>query len=126
MDSECCQARQQVRNRSKPYYSLKVPEAKEDINPRDIIAEQGKASTLRKLYSLAEEGKTITSRGNASVSYLIKNGILYRKFQSRKVQNEKEFTQYVVPLIYRRMVLKLAHESILASHMSTARKVSRV
>ena len=120
------QTRQQVRNQSKPYSSLKVPEAIEDINPKDIIAEQQKYSTLRKSYSLAEEGKTITSRGDASVSYLIKNEILYRKFQSRKVQNGKEFTQLVVPLIYRRMVMKLAHESILASHMSTARTVSRV
>ena len=106
------QTRQQVRNQSKPYSSLKVPEAIEDINPKDIIAEQQNDSTLRKLYSLAEEGKTITSRGDASVSYLKKNDILYRKFQSRKVQNGKEFTQLVVPLIYRRMVMKLAHESI--------------
>ena len=118
------QTRQHVRNQSKPYSSLKVPEAIEDINPKDIIAEQRTNSTLRKLYSLAEEGKTITSRGDASVSYLIKNEILYRKFPSRKVQKGKEFTQLVVPLIYRRMVMKLAHESILASHMSTARTVS--
>ena len=57
------QTRHQVRNQSKPYSSLKVPEAIGDINPRDIIVEQQKDSTLRKLYSLAEEGKTITSRG---------------------------------------------------------------
>ena len=44
----------------------------------------------------------------------------------RKVQNGKEFTQLVVPLIYSRKVMKLAYESILASHMSTARTVSRV
>ena len=49
------QTRQQVRNQSKPYSSLKVPEAIEDINPRDIIAEQKKDSTLRKLYALAED-----------------------------------------------------------------------
>ena len=36
------QTRQQVRNQSKPYSSLKVPEAIEDINPRDIVAEQQK------------------------------------------------------------------------------------
>ena len=56
----------QVRNQSKPYSSLKVPEAIGDINPRDIIGEQQKDSTLRKLYSLAEEGKTITSRGEGA------------------------------------------------------------
>ena len=57
------QTRHQVRKQSKPYSSLKVPGAIGDINPRDIIVEQQKYSTLRKLYSLAEEGKTITSRG---------------------------------------------------------------
>ena len=73
---------------------MKVPEAIEDINHRDIIAEQQKDSTLRILCSLAEEGKTITSRGDASVSYLIKNGILYKKFHFRKVQHGKELTQF--------------------------------
>ena len=75
---------------------------------------------------LAQEGKSLTGKGDAIVAYVEKNGLLYRKFQSQKVQNGKKFTQLVVPMRYRNVVLKLAHESILAGHMSTARTISRV
>ena len=75
---------------------------------------------------LAQEGKSLTGKGDAIVAYVEKNGLLYRKFQSQKVQNGKKFTQLVVPMRYRNVVLKLAHESILAGHMSTARTISKV
>ena len=75
---------------------------------------------------LAQEGKSLTGKFDAIVAYVEKNGLLYRKFQSQKVQNGKEFTQLIVPMRYRNVVLKLAHESILAGHMSTARTISRV
>ena len=42
------------------------------------------------------------------------------------MQNGKQFIQLVVPVKFRDTVLKLAHESILAGHMSTARTVSRI
>ena len=46
--------------------------------------------------------------------------------KSAKVQNGKDFTQLIVPFKHRDLVLKVAHESILAGYMSTARTVSRV
>ncbi|MCG7875094.1 MAG: RNase H-like domain-containing protein [Candidatus Thiodiazotropha endolucinida] len=120
------QTRQQVRNLQKPYSPLKVPEAIKDICPEDIKKEQQEDITLRKVRMLADEGKQMKTKGNSEVSYIQKNGIVYRKFKSPKVSMGKEFTQLVVPSKFRDMVLKLAHETILAGHMSTARTVSRV
>ena len=120
------QTRQQVKNKQRPYPPLKVPEAVKDINPDDIKSEQQREITLKKIRMLAQEGKSLTGKGDAIVAYVEKNGLLYRKFQSQKVQNGKEFTQLVVPMRYRNVVLKMAHESILARHMSTARTISRV
>lgn len=120
------QTRQQVRKIHQPYPPLKVPEAVKDISPDDIKMAQQQDVSLRKVRLLADEGKELTGRGSSKVSYIQKNGLLYRKFMSAKVQNGKEFTQLVVPAKFRQTVLKLAHESILAGHMSAARTLSRV
>lgn len=125
-EANTVQTRQQVRNLQKPYISLKVPEAVKDVSPEDIKNEQQSDATLKKLHVLAQEGKEIISKNKSVVKYLQKNGILYRQFKSDKVQNGKDFNQLVVPVKYRDIVLKLAHESVLAGHMSTARTVSRV
>ena len=120
------QTRQQVKNMQKPYPALKVPEAVKDVNPDEIKIERQQDVALKQVRTLAQQGKEITGRGCSEVLYIQKNGLLYRKFKSSKVQNGKEFTQLVVPVKFRDTVLKLAHESIFAGHMSTARTVSRI
>lgn len=120
------QTRQQSKNLQKPYLPLKVSEAIKDVSPEDTKKEQEEDTTLRKVRILAQEGKEMTNEGNSVVSYIQKNGLLYRKFKSPKVYMGKEFTQLIVPSKFRDTVLKLAHETILAGHMSTARTVSRV
>ncbi|XP_041356959.1 uncharacterized protein LOC121374100 [Gigantopelta aegis] len=78
--------------------------------------------TLRKLFVLAEKGQLSQNRA----LFYKKQGLLYRKFKSSKVENGKTFTQFIVPQPYRTKVLKLAHESIMSGHLGTKRTVSRI
>ena len=120
------QTRQQVKNMSKPYPQLKVPEAVQDVSPDDIRKEQKKDESLNSVRKLIQDGKTLKGKNNSSVMYLERKGMYYRQFQSPRIQNGKKFMQLIVPAKYRKIVLKLAHESIMAGHMSTSRTVSRV
>ena len=56
----------------------------------------------------------------------MKRKLLYREFQSPKVEKGKRFCQLVEPEVYRTDVMKLAHESLMAGHVATKRTVSRV
>ena len=52
--------------------------------------------------------------GNAT--FLKKNDLLYRKFSSTYVKHERIFTQLIVPQQYGTLLMRLAHESVMAGH----------
>lgn len=62
---------------------------------------------------------------NGRVAYVRKEGLLYREFQSGKVENGKKFTQ-LVPKKYQIKVLSLAHGSLMAGHLATSRTVNKI
>ena len=51
---------------------------------------------------------------------------MYRKFSSSKVERGRKFTQLLVPQQYRSLVMKLAHESIMAGHLAVKRTLQKV
>ena len=55
-----------------------------------------------------------------------KNDLIYRQFSSPNVEFGKIFIQLVVPQQYRKMVMKLAHESILSGHLAVKRTIQKV
>ena len=63
-------------------------------------------------------------RGKAS--FFKKNDLLYRKFSSPNVERGRIFVQLIVPQQYRKMVMQLAHESIMAGHLRIKRTVQKV
>ena len=119
--------RQQVRNAQKPYPKLKVPDAVKDISPDDIKHEQNQDITLSKVRKLTQDWTIVEGKHNSTMSYVERNSLIYIDgFSPLRFQNGKPFMQLVVPLKYRNIVLKLAHESIMTGHMSMSRTVSRV
>ena len=54
------------------------------------------------------------------------NGLIYRIFQSPKVNNGQRCEQLVVPLKFRQHVLYLAHDSILAGHQGVRKTKVKV
>ncbi|XP_041375943.1 uncharacterized protein LOC121388603 [Gigantopelta aegis] len=120
---QAVQTRQQKHDAGKAYSPLKVPEGIAGCgSPDEMKKAQEDDPTLRKLFVLAEKGQLSQNRA----LFYKKQGLLYRKFKSSKVENGKTFTQFVVPQPYRTKVLKLAHESIMSGHLGTKRTVSRI
>ncbi|XP_062607411.1 uncharacterized protein LOC134269206 [Saccostrea cucullata] len=114
--------RQQKRMEGKKIKPLSVPEIiGSEVCPEDMLKTQEEDETLKNLRALV--GKE--TNGNR-VKYILKKGMLFRVFQSEKVENGKQFTQLVVPKKYRMKVLSLAHESLMAGHLATSRTIDKV
>ena len=63
-------------------------------------------------------------KGNAN--FFRKNDLIYRQFSSPNVEFGKIFIQLVVPQQYRKMLMKLPHESILSGHLAVKRTIQKV
>ena len=63
---------------------------------------------------------------NAKVSWFKKNGLLFRQYITQVGDQEKVYSQLVVPAKFRDMVMKLAPDFLLAGHRGTQRTVGRV
>ena len=59
-------------------------------------------------------------------TFLKKNDLLYRKFSSPNVEHGRTFTQLIVPQQYLTLVMKLAHESVMAGHLAIKRTMQKV
>jgi transposase InsO family protein len=120
------QTRGQKRKDAETYTELIVPPAIGEIDPGEFRAAQGTDETLRVVHEKSEQELVQTLASGAKISFCRKRGLLYRHYQSPKVQNGRLFTQLVVPKQYRLIVMKLAHESILAGHQGVTRTSRRV
>ena len=121
------QTRNQRKQQQKPYPSLKVPEVMSQVVSIEEIREAQLADeSLSKIRQLAEKGEVRQGKKEAKIAFVKRNGLYFRQFESPRVDKGKKFTQLVVPKKHRPIVLKLAHESLMAGHMSTQRSVHRV
>ncbi|XP_061171098.1 uncharacterized protein LOC133180643 [Saccostrea echinata] len=120
------ETRQQKRNREKPYPPLKVPNIITDvIEPHCIKTAQEEDPTLTKIRDYAEHN-TVHQKKNGKVKWYKKNGLLYREFVANDDSVNKVFSQLVVPEKFRALVMKLAHDSLLAGHLGIQRTITRV
>ncbi|XP_075539731.1 uncharacterized protein LOC142574564 [Dermacentor variabilis] len=98
------------------------------VSPSAVTGiEQGKLKALQRndgsLSGCFEKvGKIMVADGRAS-EYYLKDDILYRK---HTVSGGKILDQLVVPKDLRGMVMKLAHEGILAGHQGVTKTVDRI
>ncbi|XP_072166477.1 uncharacterized protein [Diadema setosum] len=82
--------------------------------------------TLAKAWRAAESGqKTTTSKGNES-KFLVHRGLLYREFQSTKLEYGKPVRQLAVPSAYRDGLMALAHDGIMSGHLKTQKTLDRL
>ena len=91
------------------------------ITPAQVSNAQNDDVSLTTTRSRCEANETI---GKATI--LKKNDLLYRKFSSPNVELGRTFTQLIVPQQYRTLVMKLAHESVMAGHLAIKRTMQKV
>lgn len=105
---------------------LKVPKEIAEIGVSDLRDGQNGDDSLHKWKDLAEKSEKIVSK-NGNVEWAeIRAGVLYRKFQSEKVDNGKLFCQVLVPKVMRTQVMKLAHDTILAGHLGVRKMTDKI
>ena len=91
------------------------------ITPAQVSKAQKDDVSLTTTRSRCEANETI-----GKATFLKKNDLLYRKFSSPNVEHGRTFTQLFVPQQYRTLVMKLAHESVMAGHLAIKRTMQKV
>lgn len=81
---------------------------------------------MNKLWRYAEEKKIKSTKGGNKYRYEISKDVLYRIFETVKGDKKVETKQIVVPKIYQKRVMSLAHESIVGGHLSVRKTVDRI
>ena len=119
--------RSQAKAKSQTFQPLKVSKPMQDIVTVDTLREEQKNDpTLAKIRDMVETNETRTRKSGSSFRYIMRNGVIFREYQSPNVDHGNDIRQVVVPLKYRNEVMKLAHESILGGHQGTKKTTDKV
>ncbi|MES9884609.1 MAG: DDE-type integrase/transposase/recombinase, partial [Sedimenticola sp.] len=119
------QTRAQVAKEGK-FKPLNVTSPIGSIDIKEVRTGQEADDTLHTAKERVVTGeKKIAKRGGIHW-YEKQNGLIYRRFQSEKVDSGKLFKQLLVPKQLREHVLKLAHDSILAGHLGVRKMTSKI
>jgi hypothetical protein len=88
---------------------MKVPPSI-DLWPTDLKQSQKEDKSHTKAWDMEARGEIKNSGKNNTYRYFKKEGILYRKFESPHHQSFRAIHQLVVPIKYRKNIMKMAHE----------------
>jgi len=114
--------RQQTREAGQKEKSLNMMKGMNcDVSVEEVRDLQKDDESLASWWQKAEEPKDENNDGQGT-SFVLKNGILYRKRQ----EEGRTVTQLVVPLKLRDKVLQLGHEGIMSGHQGIKRTYERV
>ena len=114
------------REATKPPRDLKVPKQVDIATAEELRREQSSDTSLDAIRRQVSSGEIKTSRNGSQSSFLVKNGLLYREFKTGFSDVGDIIYQLVVPRKFRRQVLRLAHESILAGHLGAHKTAERI
>ena len=108
------QTRAQAKQPEQIKTSLKTPNIIDrDISPQQIKEAQVSDPTLARIRKACKESEV-----KGSTKFFHKNDLIYRQFSSPNMEFGMLFIQFVVPQQYRKMIMKLAHESIMSGHLA--------
>ncbi|MES9884825.1 MAG: integrase zinc binding domain-containing protein, partial [Sedimenticola sp.] len=105
---------------------MNVTDSIGSIGVDDIKAGQCSDDTLKVAREGVVTGEKKVSKGGGVHWYEKRRGLIYRRFQSQKVDGGRVFKQLVVPKRMRDHVLKLAHDSVLAGHLGVKKMSSKI
>jgi hypothetical protein len=121
------QTRSQCKAKEKPFKKLKVTSPLgEEVTAIMLRQKQLEDPTLGKVRQLAQTGEQKVSKNGSTHKYVKSNGIIYREFSSPQIEYGNTFRQVVVPVDYRKHVLKLAHEAVLGGHQGSKKTRNKV
>jgi RNase H-like domain found in reverse transcriptase/Reverse transcriptase (RNA-dependent DNA polymerase)/Integrase zinc binding domain/Integrase core domain len=101
---------------------LKVTDSILDITPKEFKKMQLEDKTLSTVRNLAKNNIIKYGKGGTFVKFVFKKELLYREFHNHGQVN----TQLVLPIDCREIVMKTAHENLMAGHLGIKRTCDRV
>lgn len=120
------QSREQQRKKTiKP---LPVPE-QSDFQPsklKSLAQEQKEDSSLQSTFLKAQNKETPRTTKASMTWFEVNHGVLYRMFKKIHHPLDPVIKQIVVPKKRRAVIMKLAHESLMAGHMGIQRTLDRI
>ena len=93
------------------------------IGAQELKEAQKKDTTLRNQWEKAKQDAEFKTKGEGTYKFKVIDEVLYRIFQNKL---HGEVKQIVVPEIYWKQVMKLAHESIVGGHLGAKKTVDRI
>ena len=76
------------------------------------------------LNAFFDQAKQTPRRDSLKNQHFMKGGMLYRRFQREK--SNEEWTQLMVPRVFRKQILQLGHDTILAGNLGVGRTSDRI
>ena len=113
------QAEKDKRNIKLLIVSSSIPQ----IGARELKEAQKKDTTLRNQWEKAKQNAELKTKGEGTYKFKVIDEVLYRIFQNKL---HGEIKQVVVPEVYRKQVMKFAHESIVGGHLGAKKTVDRI
>ena len=106
---------------------LIVPGRHGKIVTREALREaQQKDPSLKRVREMVQSGKENSFGSNTLVSFHGKKGLIYRHYKSSLVEQGRNITQLVVPNDFRKEILKLGHDSIMAGHLGIKKTTDKI
>ncbi|XP_063959750.1 uncharacterized protein LOC135155081 [Lytechinus pictus] len=117
------QTRSQSREARRPQRPLKVPSQIPDVSPEEIRRETAKDPSLKRVRELAQVSLSDDDRKNTY--FVVDDGLLYRMFHPKN-ERGNSVKQLVVPQVFRKVVLSLAHEGIMSGHQGIGKTTEKI
>ena len=96
-----------------------------EVTRDEFICEQKNDKSLDRLWEWAASGKARNTPNSIS-SYVVEQGILYRRYKSLKDENGKCIMQAVVPTQLRTEVMRVGHDSLMGGHLGCKKTLERI
>ncbi|XP_033745582.1 uncharacterized protein LOC117331096 [Pecten maximus] len=108
------------------YRPLKVPKDLGDIDPGKFKDAQLTDGTLAKIREFVKSGQVKERQDGSSSKFTVRQGLIYREYKGSAKLQGRTSKQLVVPSQYRGIVLRLAHDSVMAGHLGAKRTADRI
>ena len=112
--------------RLKPFKSLIVASSDEEVTPESFRQAQQEDPTLEKIRERAETGERKEFKSGKVEMFSIQDGIIFREYLTPDSEYIDDLKQLVVPMKFRKHVLKLAHEALLGGHQGIQKTTDKV
>ncbi|XP_050030532.2 uncharacterized protein [Dermacentor andersoni] len=115
--------RQTQQQNSQAFRRLPVPSTLAEVTPEQMKEDQQRDTTLRQLFQLHREQRSVKCKGGGSFNIQLRDGLLYREYVP---DSGSGTVQLIVPRQHRDKVLHLAHCGLMAGHLGQKKTTDRI